>query len=118
MSIEEFTELLRSDPSKIEFGETISMIDQNFDFTPTAFKNGEVYNEAGKNSGSCKVLFLGKKLELSKEETLSCFGTYYKEVIANPNGDDHQNIRNFMIFGWDRVEFEGNPLKRKRKPTK
>ena len=115
MSIEEFIETLKSNPDNIEFGETISMIDNYYDFTPTAFQNGEVYNEAGKNSGSCKLLFFGKKNELTVVETLCCFGTYYKEVLGNPEGDDHQNIRNFMKFGWEGIEFEGNPLKKRRK---
>nr|HMS70898.1 HopJ type III effector protein [Saprospiraceae bacterium] len=118
MSIEKFIAILKSSPDEIEFGETISMIDDHYDFTPTAFKNGEVYNTAGKNSGSCKVLYFAQKNELTKEETLACFGTYYKEVLANPKGDDHQNIRNFMIHGWDGVEFEGAPLKEKRKPLR
>ncbi|HPN69681.1 MAG TPA: HopJ type III effector protein [Saprospiraceae bacterium] len=118
MSIEKFIEVLKSSPNEIEFGETISLIDLHYDFTPTAFKNGEVYNIPGKNSGSCKLLYFAKKMELTKEETLACFGTYYKEVLANPEGDDHQNIRNFMVHSWDGVEFEGVPLKEKRKPLK
>jgi hypothetical protein len=32
-------------------------------------------------------------------------------VLKNPDGTDHQNIRNFMKHGWDGVRFEGEPLK-------
>jgi hypothetical protein len=32
---------------------------------------------------------------------LACFGTYYRDdVLANPEGSDHGNIRNFMKTGW------------------
>jgi hypothetical protein len=35
--------------------------------------------------------------ELTPEATLACFGSYYfEDVLGNPNGTDHQNIRNFM----------------------
>ena len=49
-----------------------------------------------------------------KEKTLACFGQYYfDEVLQNPKGSGHQNIRNFMNTGFDGVFFEGIPLKEK-----
>ena len=48
---------------------------------------------------------------LSEAETLACFGAYYYEdVLQNPNGTDHQNIRNFMKTGWDGIAFYGSAL--------
>jgi hypothetical protein len=48
---------------------------------------------------------------LGKKETLACFGSYYtKDVLENPNGTDHQNIRNFMIGGWDGISFDNEAL--------
>jgi len=33
------------------------------------------------------------------------FGEHYKDVLANPSGNDHPNIRNFMKLGWGSVTF-------------
>jgi hypothetical protein len=51
---------------------------------------------------------------LSKDETLACFGAFYfEEVLGDPNGTNHQNIRNFINLGWDGIQFEGNALELK-----
>ena len=39
--------------------------------------------------------------DFDKETTLKLWGQYYREVLADPDGDSHQNIRNFMKYGWD-----------------
>jgi hypothetical protein len=44
--------------------------------------------------------------ELDKETTLKLWGQYYREVLNDPDGDSHQNIRNFMKTGWEGVPFE------------
>ncbi|WP_369821068.1 HopJ type III effector protein [Oleiphilus sp. HI0067] len=31
-------------------------------------------------------------------------------MLENPEGTDHQNIRNFIEFGWEGVAFEGESL--------
>ncbi|GAK84871.1 type III effector HopPmaJ [Vibrio ponticus] len=39
------------------------------------------------------------------------FGDFYrKDVLGNPDGDDHQNIRNFIAHGWNGIKFEGQAL--------
>jgi len=49
-----------------------------------------------------------------KETTLKLFGQYYRDVLANPTGTDHANIRNFMKTGWEGCPFEnGVALTRK-----
>ena len=49
--------------------------------------------------------------QLSPEATLACFGAFYfEEVLGDPNGTNHQNIRNFMKTGWDGIAFYGSPL--------
>ena len=53
--LESFIDRLRSAPDTIRFPETIALIDALYEFTPTAFRNGDVRNEAGQNSGSCKI---------------------------------------------------------------
>lgn len=101
-------------PETIQFADVIAYIDGNYEFTPTAFKNGDTTNQAGQNNGSCKVFSYASLQDLSKEKTLSLFGEFYREdVLKNPEGDDHQNIRNFMKFGWEGIIFEGNALKEK-----
>ena len=109
MELNTFLEKIKSD-SKIDFNQLIEVVDEHYNFSPTAFKNGDTYNEAGKNSGSCKLFYFANLNCLSKEETLKCFGDYYKGVLNTPNGVDHQNIRNFMKSGWAGIKFEGTAL--------
>ena len=98
-------------PDTIEFNDVIALIDSTFAFTPTAFTNGEVSNEANQNNGSCKLLALGQHLNLNQAQTLALFGHFYREdVLNNPDGDDHANIRNFMKTGHKGVSFETFPL--------
>jgi hypothetical protein len=48
---------------------------------------------------------------LSQEEALACFGAYYfEDVLKNPEGNDHLNIRNFMKTGWNGIRFESEAL--------
>lgn len=107
-------EKLEKSPEEIHFKDVIAFIDEHYYFTPTKFTNGNTVNEADQNNGSCKVFSFAKLNDLSKQETLYLFGEFYREdVLKNPEGTDHQNIRNFMEFGWDGVSFEGNALARK-----
>jgi hypothetical protein len=111
MTIEQFLTQLKSTPESITFPDTIAVIDQHFSFTPTAFQNGNLTNNANQNSGSCKLFSFAQMQGLTQQETLQCFGDFYrKDVLLNPEGDDHQNIRNFIQFGWDGVIFNGDAL--------
>ena len=111
-TINTFIEKLKESPETISFAETIAVIEENYNFTPTAFKNGNAQNASGENSGSCKLFSFAQLQNLSKKETLACFGSYYfEDVLKNSEGDDHQNIRNFMKFGWEGIAFEGQALK-------
>lgn len=111
MILEAFLQILKENPETIEFDQTMAVIDETYSFTPTAFRNGDLANEAGQNSGSCKIYAFGQLQNLSKQQTLACFGHYYREdVLQNPDGTDHQNIRNFMKTGWAGIEFDGVPL--------
>jgi HopJ type III effector protein len=107
-------DLLATSPNTIEFNQVISHIDSSYHFTPTAFQNGDTYNAANQNNGSCKIFSFANLLKLTKEQTLQLFGDYYrKDVLQNLEGTDHQNIRNFMKFGWDGIKFEGEALTEK-----
>ena len=110
----ELLEQLEHFPETIQFSDVIEYIDGKYDFTPTAFKNGDTTNQAGQNNGSCKVFGFALYHGLTKEQTLLLFGEFYREdVLKKPNGTDHQNIRNFMKFGWEGITFDGDALKEK-----
>ena len=105
---------VKDNPETIDFKDVISYIDEHYDFSPTKFTNGKTVNEANENNGSCKVFSFAKLNDLSKEETLALFGDFYRnDVLKNPGGNDHQNIRNFMEFGWEGILFEGEALREK-----
>lgn len=112
MSLTDFLQRLRATPGRIEFADTIAVIEAHYEYVPTAFRNGAVENAAGQNGGSCKIFAFARLHQLSPAETLACFGRYYREdVLQHPDGSDHQNIRNFMRSGWAGVDFEGEALK-------
>ena len=111
MSTEQFLNQLRNEPNAIDFEDTMAAIDGGYDFSPTAFKNGDVENKENQNNGSCKIFAFAQLNSLNADETLACFGRYYRDdVMKNPEGDDHRNIRNFMQYGWMGVEFDGTAL--------
>ena len=111
MTIAAFLEQVQNNPTTITFPETIAVIEANYEFTPTTFQNGNQKNNAGENNGSCKVFAFAQVQNLTPEQTLALFGAYYfDEVLNDPNGTSHQNIRNFMEFGWDGIQFEGTAL--------
>ena len=114
MTIEDFKHKLRTTPKTIQFSDTMNIVETNYNFTPTAFKNGTLENNNDENLGSCKLLAFAKDQGFSKAETLACFGQFYfEDVLKDPNGKGHQNIRNFMNTGFEGLFFEGTPLKKK-----
>ncbi|MCG8378457.1 MAG: HopJ type III effector protein [Proteobacteria bacterium] len=111
MDLENFLEKLDTNPETIEFDETMTVIDSNYVYTPTTFQNGGQHNNAGENEGSCKIFAFAKLHNLTREQTLHCFGKYYRDdVLGNPEGESHQNIRQFIKSGWDGIKFNDAPL--------
>lgn len=111
MTAEELIDLVRQDPSAVEFEQVMQVIDQYYDYIPTRFLNGDIVNEAGENEGSCKIFAFAQIHQLSELETLALFGKYYREdVLENPTGEDHPNIRNFILDGWLGIRFDLPPL--------
>lgn len=111
VTLETLVETVKSHPEQIEFEEVMTAVAEHFDYSPTKFNNGTIVNEAGTNEGSCKVFALAQQLDLNELETLALFGRYYRDdVLTNPEGTDHGNIRNFMKTGWSGIEFEHAPL--------
>ena len=110
MIIQQFKTKLKVSPTEINFAETMQVIEDNYNFTPTAFTNGDIKNNAGENSGSCKLFAFAKLQKLQKEEALFCFGEHYKNVLEDENGTSHQNIRNFMKTGFEGLSFDNEAL--------
>ena len=111
MSITSFLKRLATAPETIEFTDTMALIEAMYAFAPTTFHNGGLINDAGQNSGSCKLFAFARLQRLTEQQTLACFGHFYREhVLQNPDGDDHQNIRHFMQTGWAGIRFDGSPL--------
>ncbi|MEC5157206.1 HopJ type III effector protein [Chryseobacterium sp. MP_3.2] len=105
---------LKTSPETIDFTKVLAFIDEHYDFTPTKFTNGNTVNEANQNDGSCKIFSFAKLNDLSKRDTLALFGAFYREdVLKNIEGNDHQNIRNFIEFGWNGISFEREALRQK-----
>jgi hypothetical protein len=114
MHISDFLHQLNSKPETLGFSDTMATIDANYLFTATEFSNGDMHNAAGQNSGSCKLFAFAKLHQFTEAQTLACFGDYYrKDVLAHPDAQDHQNIRNFMRSGWAGIRFAAQPLSAK-----
>lgn len=110
MTLDVFLQKLQNTPELVEFSDTLSVIEAIYDFSETKFSNDGLINEAGQNSGSCKLFAFAQLQKLSEEQTLVCFGEYYRDVVKNPQGNDHQNIRHFMKSGWAGISFSAQPL--------
>jgi hypothetical protein len=111
MTLDSFLLQIRHSPDTIEFNDTLTLIDALYDFTPTSFRNGTQVNAAGENNGSCKIFAFAQLHGLTQAETLACFGHYYREdVLGEPAGSGHANIRNFMVYGWQGMVLDSSPL--------
>lgn len=103
---------------KVEFAETMALIGQHYDYTPTHFSNGLgdeiLHNPPGENEGSCKVFAFGLLNHLNEQQTLRCFGRFYRdEVLQSPHTENHPNIRRFIKYGWSGIQFDEPALKPK-----
>ena len=117
-SEEKLLEQLKTAPGNIKFNDVISNIEANYKYVPTEFTNGadrdSITNNAGDNEGSCKIFAFAKLHRLTEEQTLHCFGHYYRDDVLNhPDNNDHSNIRLFIKYGWQHILFEGEALTEK-----
>jgi hypothetical protein len=111
MSVENLLQKIRQEPELVTFEEVIATINACYHYTPIRFRNGlgetVVINEAGQNEGSCRIFAFARLNALGVEETLACFGRFYREdVLGNPAGVDHANIRTFIRDGWAGIVFD------------
>ena len=109
MSLHTFITKIKSG-QKVSFDDTMAVINESYHYTPTSFSNGLgndcLNNDAGTNEGSCKIFAFAKLNQLDKTQTLNLFGDFYhQDVLNDPDGTGHQNIRNFMHYGWEGIQF-------------
>ena len=95
---------------EVTFADVIAFIETRYTHTATAFKNGAQQNAATENQGSAKVFAFAQLQSLDQAQTLSLFAEHYAAVLAKPEATDHQNIRQFMLNGWDGITFESQAL--------
>ncbi len=115
MTIEQQILQIKTDPETVNFQQIIEFIEKNYQYNPARFINGigtdQIINQAGSNEGSCKIFAFGLLNNLNENETLACFGTYYRnDVLNNPGNTDHTNIRLFIMYGWDGIKFDSPAL--------
>jgi len=111
MNKEQLLQQLQQTPDSVAFSDVIAVIDAHYDYTPSEFSNGDTVNAAGTNEGSCKIFAFAQLNQFDQAQTLACFGHYYRDdVLGNPDGNDHGNIRNFMSHGWDGIRFAQTAL--------
>lgn len=107
--------LERLKKGEADFEDVIAYVNDHYEYTPTRFSNGQgvdaVVNEAGKNEGSCRLFALAQLKDLSEADTVQLFGRFYRDdVLKNPQGTDHGNIRTFLREGWAGIRFDGVAL--------
>jgi len=109
MDTKQLLEKIKQHPDEIEFDQIIAHINNHYVYTPGQFTNGldnhKLINAASENEGSCKIFAFCKHHNLNKQQTLACFGRFYREdVLMHPEADIHANIRTFMIYVLDGIE--------------
>jgi hypothetical protein len=117
MSHKEFIQHIKSG-LPVSFACTMKIITNYYHYQPVSFTNGlgtgALTNAAGSNEGSCKIFAFAQLNQLNETQTLNLFGEYYRnDVLSDPEGTGHQNIRNFMKFGWPGISFSAPALTKK-----
>jgi len=109
MSLVLFLKKIKSNQA-VSFDDTIAIINQYYHYTPSTFSNGlgdtMISNTAGTNEGSCKIFAFAHLHQLDPSQTLKLFGDYYQDVLNDPTGNSHQNIRQFIQYGWQGITFQ------------
>lgn len=120
IEVKDFITKAKLNPDGIMFSDTMKIVDTYCDYMKKSFAVGDVTSEAGENEGSSKMFSLARLLHLDRKDpgprfmlseeadinaSLVLFGEIYRDVLANPAGDDHPNIRSAMKCGWSGIRF-------------
>ena len=100
---------------QVSFNETLAVIAENYHYQAVEFWNGlgedRLINAPGQNEGSCRVFAFAQLQQLTQAQTLNLFGDFYwQDVLNHPGASDHLNIRNFIKYGWDGIDYKGVAL--------
>ncbi len=98
---------------QLQFADVLTYIAARYKHQATAYRNGEQSNSAAENQGACRVLAFAQLHGLSPAQALSLFAEHWRGVQADPNGQGHPNIRQFMQHGWAGLHFDAPPLQAK-----
>jgi len=115
MTLTDYLTTLANEPKSISFADTMAVIDAHYAFSACNFSNHGLLSSASENNGSCKIFAFAKLNGLSKQNTLDCFGQFYREDVLNhPEANNHMNIRTFMLAPETTpflgISFDGTPL--------
>ena len=118
MSLKAFIQQIKSGDT-VSFAATMNIIAENYQYQPVQFTNGlatdALINAAGSNEGSCKIFAFAQINQLNETQTLNLFGDYYRvDVLDDPDGTGHPNIRNFIKYGWAGITFSSPALTEKK----
>ena len=102
--------LAKSKNNQLRFQEVLDHIAEHYNYNPAAFQNGNLKNAATENQGSAKVLYFARLHNLSAADTLLLFAEHHQNVLDDPAGEGHQNIRQFMANGWSGIVFDADVL--------
>lgn len=114
---QDFTRLLAAAANgSVMFQDVIDTIRRHYECTPVAFRTGagmprQTDNPAGTNAGSSQLLAFARHLGLDAPTTLALYAEHYRDVLKDPDGTAHANIRAFMANGWAGVELAADPLR-------
>jgi len=107
--VKAFIAKAKEDPTSIAFADTMALIEEQCEYLPNMFSVDGLESKKGENEGSNKIFSFARLTGLVNdpiEVTLALFGEYYqKDVLGNPSGTDHGNIRGAMRAGWSGVRF-------------
>lgn len=109
MTEEAYLEELRTG-AQMKFEDLMTLVDENYNYIPASFTNGDFENRVTENQGSAKLFCFAAIHQLTQLEALHCFGQYYQEVLNDPKGNEHTNIRNFITYGWAGLKFDSPVL--------
>jgi len=87
----------------VKFAETISLIDEHYNYFEVPFSCGDVNNEPNINTDSAKIFSFALMTRMDEKSALSLFGEFARDL--RDSGNDHKNIRNFKKLGWGGVTF-------------
>lgn len=113
MSLEQLLTNLNAQPEQVSFAQVQQVIQDHYAYTASSFNNNGLESRLDQNQGSCKIFAFAKLNKLSKQQTLHCFGDYYRvDVLQHPDNTDHGNIRQFMQSSatLEAITFEHEPL--------